>query len=312
MTSRSRGVRYERRKDGSARTSRAVTAVIIVVIFLVLCAIVSVVIGIALGKRADQVDIKSKYSFSFEPYKSGDKTVRAVDAFYYRLGTDAKGYISDGKGDLSLALRHVEGDLTFKSSTAEAAGIAQNEISLSLKEEVEYIHSLGGYICAYICSSALECEDEYLRAIYKAYEIALINEAAECGVDDILIVGLEINETNIAEIEKFVSDAAMAAGKAPLGVLVSRELLLATADGSYVASRVGAVCDYLALDLRALDKSADEAPEGEETSPLDALIGELEYYIEAYRLRAILSRENSSLYSALKELGFTNIQIIAE
>lgn len=310
--SKGSGVRYERRKDGSARSSQRMTALIIVAVFIVLSAIVSVIVGIALGKRADGVELKSKYSFIFEPYKSGDKTVKPVDAFYYKLGTDAKGYIVNGEGDLSLALRHVEGDLTFKSTAAQSAGIVQNDVELSLKDEIEYVHSLGGYVCAYICSSAFECEDEYLRSIYKAYEIALIAEAASCGVDDILVVGIDINGDNIDEIEKYVSDAAVAAGSAPLGVLVTRSLMLAVSDNVYFASRVRDVCDYLAIDMRYLDKGADKLAEGEEISELDSLIGELEYYIEAYGLRAVLSRENSSLYDALKDLGVTNIQIIAE
>ncbi len=307
-----RSVRYTRRRKYDNGSSSKIVAVFAVIAVVLLCLIVSVVIGVALGKRAEQYRSESKYSFDYEPYESGDKTVRAVDAFYYALGSDARGYIKNGEGDLSFCLRNTSGELSFVSQTALEAGIAQNEASLSLGEEIGYVHKLGGYACAYICSTAFECEDVYLREIYKSYEIALIREAAEAGVDDILIVGLEISEENIAEVEKYVSDASLASGGAPLGVLVSRELIAATADGVYIASRVRAVCDYLAVDLRELDATEMSAQGEDGSTPLEALIEDMKYYVEAYGLRAVLSRENSAIRAQLIDLGVKNIQIIAE
>ena len=304
-----RSVRYTRRRR-SDNSSSKIVAIFAVIAVVLVCLILSVVIGIALGKKAEQYKSGSKYRFDYEPYSSGEKTVKAVDAFYYVLGADARGYVRGGEGDLSFCLRDAEGVLSFDSVTAENAGIAQSESGLSLTEEIEYLHKLGGYACAYICSTAFECEDEYLREIYKAYEIALISEAADAGVDDILIVGLEINADNISEIEKYVSDASRAAGNAPLGVLVSREIISAVDDGVYLAGRVRSACDYLALDLRAFEVT--EESEEANSSTLEELIDSVKYYIEAYGLRMVLSRENSEIRSGLIELGVGNIQIIAE
>ena len=309
-------VKYTRRAEGTIRRSEKLTVVIIIAVVLVLFAIVSVVIGLALGDKADKYTVESKYDFSFEPYKSGDKTVKSVEAYAYTLGTDARGYISKDVVDLSFCLRDGEGKPTYNSSLTNNADITQEEGGYDLSEEMSYIHSLGGYACAYIFADSFKCEDQYLREMYKAYEIALINEAARCGVDDILILGLDVSEKNIAEVEKYVSDAATAAGKAPLGVAVSRELLLMTDQDVYFASRVSAVCDYLALDLRYMSPDADKAGESDDNgeaeviSELDATLGELEYYIEAYKMRVIFSKENASLYNSATELGVSNIQIV--
>ena len=308
--------RYTRRTEGTIRRSEKLTAAIIIAVVLVLFAIVSVIIGIALGDKADKYTVESKYYFSFEPYKSGDKTVRAVDAYAYTLGADAKGYVSRGVSDLSFCIRDAEGKLSYNSAVAASVGIVQEECGYDLFEEMAYVHALGGYACAYVYADSFKCEDEYLREVYKAYEIALIREAAECGVDDVLILGLDVTTANIAEVEKYVSEAAKAAGKAPLGVAVSRELLALTGNDVYLSSRISAVCDYLALDLRYMSADASKAEEntdsddGEVLSELDTTLGELEYYIEAYKMRVILSKANASLYDFALDLGVSNIQIV--
>lgn len=309
-------VRYTRRTEGTIRRSEKMTVIMIIAAAIVLFAIISVIIGIALGDKADKYPTdKPKYEFSFEPYRSGEKTVKSVDAYAYTLGTDARGYINNGVGDLSFCLRDLEGRLAYNSLVTASLGIAQEENGYDLVEEMVYVHSLGGYACAYIYASSFTCEDAYLREVYKTYEIALISEAAECGVDDILILGLDVSAENIDEVEKYVSDASLAAGKAPLGVAVSRELLLMTEQDIYLASRVGAVCDYLALDLRAMSVDADKVEESTEDgdvaiSELDATLAELEYYVEAYKIRVVFSKSNASLYDSALDLGVSNIQIV--
>ena len=315
MPVENQGVRYTKRKKvkGHSSNPKKIVPVLIAIAVVIVCLAAAVALGIALGKKANEYKSESKYDFEYDLYKSGDKSVRVVDAVYYTLGTSAREYIKNGEGYLSFCLRNAQGELGFVSSTAIDAGIAQNSSNISLADEMLYVHNLGGYACAYIYSTAFDCEDKYLREIYKAYELALIREAAECGVDDILIVGLDVNADNIAEIEKYVSDAAVAADKAPLGVLASREIVLKANDGVYFASRILAVCDYLALDLRELDVNEMTStidPDG--NSGADAIVAEFEYYIEAYRMRLVFSRENAKLCESFRDLGVRNTQIIAE
>ena len=313
MPGERQGVRYKKRKKVKGHSSRKIVSVLVAIVIVVMCFAIAVAVGIALGKKADQNIGKNKYDLNFEPYQSGDKAVKAVDALYYTLGTSASEYIENGEGHLSFCLRNQLGEISFISSTAAEAGIAQNESSISLADEMTYLHGLGGYACAYIYSTAFDCEDQYLREIYKAYEIALIREAARCGVDDIMIIGLEIDADNIAEVEKYVSDASIAAGKAPLGVLVSREFVLMANGGSYFASRIFEVCDYLALDLRHLDADKTLRPlDHDGNNGVDAIIDELEYYIEAYRMRMVFSRENVRVCDSFRDRGVRNTQIIAE
>jgi len=130
-----------------------------------------------------------------------------------------------------------------------------------------------------------------------------------------MLVGISVDEDNIDSVEAFVARAAAAAENAVLGVLVSPETVKLTEDNVYLAARVRSVCDFIALDLRSLSSDADEvgdSSEDAEKSELERLLDEMEYYVSSYKMRIVLSKNNSELYDSLKALGVGNIQIIEE
>lgn len=308
MSGRKRIKKYSRRAFRSRRSSsKGWLVALAIVAFLLLCFIISVVIGLALGKRADEYKESPKYDLDVKDYYSGDKRVRAVDAHEYQWGYSPSYYVSNGITDLSVCLRDRDGFITYNSEVEVSFGGESSEGSRSLDETVEYVHSGGGYLCGYIYIRSFEIEDDHLREIYKAYEAALVAEASEGGVDEIMLVGIAPDEENIDETERFVSDMALAAGDKPLGVMLSLEVFAATENDDYRASRIRSVCDFVALDMTDMPENADE--DGEE-GLLYKTIGEMEYYIKSYSARIVLSAKNSSLYGAAVEYGVKNIQII--
>lgn len=89
--------------------------------------------------------------------------------------------------------------------------------------------------------------------------------------------------------------------------------MLLTEQDIYYAARLRSVCDFLALDLRALPENADRVEEGsEEASLLEQTAERMEYYVSSYGMRAVLSKSNAALYDSAKSLGFESIQIVGE
>jgi hypothetical protein len=130
-----------------------------------------------------------------------------------------------------------------------------------------------------------------------------------------MLVGINVDEESIDFVESFIARAAIAAEDALLGVLVSLETVKLLEDGTYLAARVRSVCDFIALDLRALSLDADKTAaslEENEKSELEVLLDGMEYYVSSYKMRIVLSKNNSELYDALVSLGVNNIQIIEE
>ncbi len=311
MGRRTRLRRFSRRTTSHGRVSRVVIIVVAIAAFLALSLVVSVAAGLALGKMAEEHENSApKLDIEVSDYYSGDKKVKTVNAHEYSWGLGTGYYTSIGITDFSVCLRDADGFITYHSGVDVSFGEAAGMGSRTLSDEVDAIHNGGGYVCAYFYSTAFDAEDEYERNIRKSYEIALINEAARGGVDEILIIGLEPTRENIDELEAFVSELSYAAENAAVGVLVSSDNVKLTEAGDYTVSRLRSVCDFIALDLKNMPADAATKKQGQETSELFAFLSDMEYYIKSYSMRLVFTPENSSLLSRSVEYGATNVQII--
>lgn len=309
--------KYSRRTKSQYKKSAA-PIVLSVIAFLLLSVTISVFIGLSLGKRAeDSAAADKRFDFDKVEYKSGDKVVTGVEAYHFSKGADAASYIAQDINDLSVCIRHKNGDIDYYFDVVEQYALDNMDSIYGFDSLCSDAHAAGGRVCAYLYVGAFEVEDEYQREIRKAYEIALIREAAVSGADDILLLGLEVNSDNIAEIENFVARAANAAEKTPLGVAVSIETLALNDSEIYLAARLRGACDYLALELTHLKISDGESAGRDENgdklpSLLETTLADHEYYIKSYPMRVLLPREHSRLYIPTLALGVTDMQVVGE
>ena len=302
MGRRVRMRRYSRRSASGGRAKRVAAIIFAIVAFLLLSVVLSVAAGLALGRFADQYqgDVQSGQTL-VKDYYSGDKVVKAVNAHEYSWGLGTGYYLSIGITDFSVCLRDADGYITYHSSVAESfSGSNDNMGSRNPAESVSAIKNDGGYVCTYFYSTAFNEPDKYKREVLKAYEIALINEAAKSGVDDILIIGLDPTEENIDEMERFVSDLAKASENSTLGVLISPDDVKLTDSGVYIVPRLRAVCDFVALDVRNVNTR----------SALYELINELEHYISSGNMRLVFSTQNSSFLKNAVDYGANSVQVV--
>ena len=302
MGRRVRMRRYSRRTSSSGRAKRVVMIIVAVVAFLVVSVALSVAAGLALGRLADehQGDVQSAKPL-VEDYYSGDKRVKAVNAHKYSWGLGTSYYMSIGITDFSVCLRDSDGYITYHSEVAASvSGSSDHMGSRDPSEAVAAIKIEGGYVCTYFYSAAFDEPDVYKREILKVYEIALINEAARAGVDEILIIGLKPTKENVDEMESFVSDLAVASGKSALGVLVAAEEVKLTDGGEYIVPRLRAVCDFTALDAREIETRTE----------LYAFIDEMEYYISSGDMRLVFSDGNSSFAQNAIDHGANSVQVV--
>lgn len=309
--------KYSRRRSASPYKSRVAPIVISVIAFILLSLTVSVVVGIMLGKRADAIgEREKKFDFERVDYDSNGKTVSTIEAYHFPSTSRPQDYVNQDIRDLSVCVRHRDGVLDYSFDITDKLFPSESG-ARSFKSLCSDADSAGARVCAYLYVTAFDIEDEYEREIVAAYEIALINEIASSGADDILLLGLNATAENIGEIERFVARAAGSTGDVPLGVAVSEETLALSENGEYVAARLRASCDYLALDLTHLTvadgESGGKDGEGEEIpSRLEEILQKNAYYIKSYPMRVLFAREESKLYIPAIALGVTDLQIIIE
>ncbi len=312
---RRRMKRYSRRMHSHAAKSR-VPIIVAAVAFLLLSAVISVLVGISLGKRAHEPEDETRLDLEREDYISNGKTVGGVEAYYFAKTSDAASYVSQKIYDLSVCIRHEDGVLDYYFETAEKFGFDTMSEPRMLDTLCASAHKHGGRVCAYMYISSFDIEDAYMREIMKAYELSLIKEASDAGVDDILLLGILVTEENISEVESFVAKAAGTAENAPLGVCIGEEVLALNDEEIYLAARLREACDYLALDLTHLTVSDGESVESESGEVLPGRLEETlrknEFYIKSYPMRIIFSREESKLYIPALKLGVTDLQIVVK
>ena len=308
--------RYARRTTRAGKSSRMPVVLLCVVIFLILSVSVSVVIGILLGRKANEVEQRPKFEFSKTEYESGGKSVRSVEAYYFAKGASAADYYVQGIRDFSFCLRHEDGSLDHASVIASTLGFDITDEEYSVPRTVSRIHAEGGRACGYFYVTAFAEQNSGLRDVYLAYELSLIEEMAESGIDEIVLMGIEVNESNIAAVEEFLARAAICAPDTAIGVRVSLDTLRLTDEEIYCAARMKNACDFLALDLchLTLDDARDGKTEDGTRVPsvLEEILEQNEYYISSYGLRLLFSREHSQIYKSAMELGVVDFQIVGK
>jgi hypothetical protein len=233
----------------------------------------------------------AKYGLGWAPAQSRTALADAARALGYKeeylLDTGLCKQYDDGRIGYSAALGFTPDSVSFGEHAVSA--------------HVKYIKSHDAYACAYMYVRSFDIRDKYQRELYRAFEMALINNASAGGADDILLILPKITDANIDEIERYVSDASKASTGASVGVLLPQELLGLTESNVYYASRLRAVCDFAAIDLR----SATE-------ENIESILEKNEYYIKSYPLRGVFCESNRAISAIARECGMTSIQIIED
>lgn len=308
MARRTRFYKYSRRTSSQKRGNRVWLIVLACVSFILLSVVLSVAVGLALGERAQDFEgSEQKLDVSVKEHYSGNKKVKNINAVAYQWGFGTSHYISQGINDFSVCLRDGDGFITYHSEVDVAIGGETDMGSRKLSLAVGDIRDEGGYVCGYIYSGAFSESDPYMREIKKAYELALVREAAEGGVNDILLVGIGVGKEGVEELEDFLCRAARAAGDATLGILIDPDTVKKDEN---TVKRLAAACDFLALDLRDLSKRADLAESEDRPGELYSTLDSMKYFVKVYSMRIVFSSTNERLREAALKLGVTSVQVI--
>ncbi len=299
--------KYSRRTSVSLRKKRILLTVVVVVLSVAAIFGIAVGLGAYLKHKAESYEPKKDYEFEDNAPPASDGA-EAVCAPSFTYGDYLYGFFQKGYTELSLSLGTAENP-AFASNVAQSmAGAVCGDIKL--EEYSSLIHKYEGRACGYFLSSAFECEDENLRRVKKAYEIALLSEAAKSGIDDILILGITVTEKNSDEVAKYLSELNSVADNCSIGIAINTGTLLLTENEIYIAAKLKSACDFVALDLRNLDFSGVSESDSSAPADLAQYLNDIKYYLSSYSLRLVFSGANEKLFNEAGKLGFTNLQVV--
>ena len=302
-----------------------------IVAFLGVTFAASVGIGNRLLKTAEQYPASvEQESVTVPPEKIIPVRVPAIKAYAYSLGDRYSGYVYADITHLCAPLRDADGALVFSSRVCERAGWEQNG-RVDLATNTWELHQSGLYLCAFMPISGFAEEDEAVRELVLSYEASLISEAADNGVDEIFLTGLDPTHANITEVAQYLRRVkSLCSSDCAIGVMITPEVLLAEQYEVYLAAQLMSVCDFLVLDLRGLPLSdAPTAQEGEETEAQSETLTEqesgtgeeqmlsveyvmqnLQYDLTRYSPRLALSEQQTDALDYIIAKGYGNWVII--
>ena len=300
--------KYTRRKSASARRVRIT---VIICIILAICILVGAAIAVGSILKKKLYDAEQKMHEYIEPKYTliqNTSDTKAVNAYIYTFGKDATGYTQKGITDLSVCLRYFDGSLAYHSAVAEEIGFNSMDSGVDLKENIDYLHKCGVYVSGEMYLTSFFEENSDLYKVYREYEVLLLTEAAKSGIDEILIMGVDISPQNISEVQKLISDVKKNSGNCRIGIALSYADLLEDKNEEYLASKLLLVADFIALDSGSVPCRENDTIG--DTHSFEYRIDSLHYYMQAYKLRLVFSEDRTELYDIAGNMGIDNRQII--
>ena len=310
--------RYRRRSSKSIRRSKKIP-VILGICGLVLLAVGIIVaaaalVGLKLKGEAEKHEEATEIVYiepEFEIKKpSGD--VPLVNAQIYRFEYSLGDFLSRDVKHFSVMLRDREGTVYYNSEVAQSVGWDSVYKSVSLADEVQSIHKYDGYICSYMYLSSFD-EKSSISRVRRAYEIQLVREAAASGIDEILLLGIDLTEENYTEILGFLSEIKSGAGNCRIGIELDYDEIISSDPESYVPQMILQICDFISLDASTVPcrENATElglAGEGAEKDFYLA-VEEAYYYLSGMGVRLTFDQNENSMYKSIGESKYVNRQM---
>ncbi len=299
MAYRSR--RYRRRRSVGGRQRLHPFA--IVGICVAAAILVTLLIGNLLNRYLDDETLQRLEGVTPEALPEENAPERAVPyvrAYPFRLGSSTS---SLGEGEngppaaLSISINDPSGTLTYVSDVSRLQGLTGND-RVPLKSSMEAIWQTVPYLSGVFYPQALNQSGH--DAVYAATvaEGALLREFVRAGASEILLAGLPAEADRIPEVAAYVQTVSAMLGQVHVGIAVPLDVASAPESWELLPSLSG-IADFLAIDLRTCTEEA-----------LEESLLSANYYIVQYRMRLLLSEEQTA-YITAAEATVSDFQIVS-
>ena len=292
----------KRRDPVSSDKKQTTTTVIIWSASLLIAVIFSLIIGNLLGKSSNKINTDNSvptFSYTYEggavpPVKA---QILNISSANIQASIDS---LRSSVSAVSLYLRRGNGAPAYKSLVSSA--ILNTTGSADLLQIIQDLHKKDIYVSACFDSHSFEVEDKTARDAAIAFEAAMIAEIADAGVDDIVILGLPVNDAGIAYASELFKKIREINPNAVLGAAIDYKHIMSP-NGAAAVEDYSKFADFCAVDASNAQSNG--------TSALN-VANSLLYAFEVYPLRLLIGVSGDADFEAqskaIKELGITNIQ----
>ena len=242
-----------------------------------------------------------------------EKTAKEISAYAAHIETAEVGSFADrvaalpnGGAAVSIPLTDGAGGLLYASPLAQRLGLQSAEsYTVTLAAALASVGER--YSSGIFSLPALLEEDALLRSVRLAQSAAILAEAAEAGLDEVVLTVPDMTEAQVDELLHFVGEVRHLAPDLTVGLAVSAAIRQ--------SENAAALLDrlYEGLDLLAIEASAGE---GDAAAQIEALITDagMRYNLLRYHMRLLFPSANADGQAALiavaEKEGFRNWQFV--
>ena len=303
MKSRRKSRKYK--SQGNREARRRLVAVLVWVGSGIAAILIAAIIGNALGTSADA----NKTAFG---------TVGAAPLYTYESegipnisAVALNGISESGINGLPSGITAVSVELRSGSSApayfSEVSGAVTGNFggSAKLSEIVEKLKARGIYVSGIFNVTFQSKSDEQAAKAVMSYEAALVGEALDCGIDEIVITGLSPDTESAEQASQFFKMIREKYERAVLGAAFSYKLFEKGEAAGFI-EKYAKFASFCGVDTRGLVSTAVTS---------SAMAEQYLIYFEKYPLRLVIEtvgNENAKLQMEnLAKLGIYNVQCIA-
>ena len=254
------------------------------------------------------------------------RDVPAVKAWPLEPQDGLNDFYSGRYSAATLWLCRDDKSLPYESEVGTAAGYTCGDGPLSRETKKLHNNNLRAVGVFTVHSLSTPSDSTALTYYRMQTELAILEEYAAAGLDELLLVGLPTDTDSIETSLEFVREVRkrLPDENAPLlGIGASPALMATAMDGSALPAYCLTVCDFLALDLTdpslysqyagepdiTLPETGDETPDANTDSPtftseLSRLLYHYRYPYVRYNLRLLFTDEQKALAEEAADYGF--------
>ena len=214
------------------------------------------------------------------------------------------------KSSVSIPLNTENGTLLYRSDTANSIGINTGEFSVKLSSVVDIAKSKGIYLSGVFYVDDFAIEDKLLRQVELSKSSAIISEALEIGLNEIMIIAPHATNDNVNELVRFIDDIKYNTTQGYVGLSVPDSIFHIEDEllKSEKILQLSKSADILAVDMSNVEQE-------KATEEIAQILKSENIYIHKYKMRLLLPKmlddeTQNSVISTAESASLNNWQII--
>ena len=217
----------------------------------------------------------------------------------------------NGTTALSIPLNNADGSLLYRSDVGSSLGYpTMGTPSVSISSALSQIKDETLHFSGVFYLTAFSEEDPLLRSVALSHSAAILAEAIDQGLNDILLIAPDMQSTHTDELLRFAESIRILSPKASIGLSLNRSLLTHE-QASDLVDRLWNGMDYLALNAAEYGEEDPVSYAAQTVNDSSMMYTRLRYQMRVLLPSLSDTAQTDAVIAAVEGAGVQSWQIIS-